>query len=136
MSLGAEDARPKRLFELLLVVAALSETFHLIALYERRAEVDGTLMAVIFTAGLPWVPVLLGLAVTRRRSAIAKWLLSILIAVAAYTAFRIGTARWGELAMLFGALAGALQLTAAIVLLTVGRTWTGARPLRNAPRAT
>ena len=117
-------ARHKRLFELVLVLAAIFESFHLLTLFERRAEVDGTVMAVIFTAGLPWVPVLLGLALTRRRSLIAKWLLLVLIAIAAFTAFKIGTAQGSEPAMLLGAIAGALQLAAALMLLTVGRTWT------------
>lgn len=124
LSCSPIGARHKRLFELALVLAAIFESFHLLALFERRAEVDGTVMAVIFTAGLPWVPVLLGLALTRRRSSIAKWLLLVLIAIAAFTAFKIGAARWSEPAMLLGAIAGALQLAAALMLLTVGRTWT------------
>lgn len=117
---------PKRSFELLLVGAALFESAHLLALFERRAEVDGVPMAVAFTVVLPWLPVLLGLAVTRRGSAIAKWVLVVLIAVAAFTAFRIGPARWSEPAILFGAVAGALQLAAAVVLVTAGRAWTRA----------
>lgn len=113
---------------MMLVLAAILESVHLLALFERRAEVDGIVMAVIFTAGLPWIPVLLGLAVTRRRSLLAKWLLLVLIAIAALTAFRIGTSRWGEFAMVFGALAGALQLMAAALLLTTGRSWTRSTP--------
>ncbi len=55
----------QRRFELVLLAAALFETLHLMGLLGRRAEVDGTPLAIIFTFGVPWIVLLLGSAVTR-----------------------------------------------------------------------
>lgn len=123
---AAESWVTRRRFELLLLIAALLETAHLIGLFHRREEVDGTALAVVFTYGVPWVVLLLGLAVTRAGSSIAKWVLVFLAALALITAVRIGTGRWGEPAILMGALAGILQVIAVALLVFTppGRSWT------------
>ena len=113
-------------FELALLVAALFETAHLIGLYDRRAQVDGTALAIVFTALTPWLTMLLGLAVTRLRSSVAKWILIALVAIALLSAVRIGPGRWDEPAIFLGAIAGALQIVAVAMLFTrTGRGWTG-----------
>lgn len=117
--------KPKRVFEALLLAAALLSLANMIGLFDRRAALDGVVLATVFTFVFPWLPLLLGLAVTRRRSALAKWLLLALIALSLFTAWRMGTARWGEPAIFLGALAGALEVAAGVLLLTVGRSWTG-----------
>ena len=115
-----------RTFELLLLVAALFETAHLVGLFGRRAEVDGTALAITFTFGVPWLVLLLGLGVTRLRSSVAKWVLVALTAIALLSAVRIGTGRWDEPAILAGAVAGLLQVIAVAMLFTpTGRRWTG-----------
>lgn len=116
----------RRHFELLLLAAALFETVHLVGLFVRRAEVDGTVLAIAFTFVVPWLVPLLGLAVTRRGSKVAKWLIVVLVAIALMTAVRIGIAPWvNSLAILAGAVAGLLQLVAVVMLFTpAGRSWT------------
>jgi hypothetical protein len=120
----------RRNFELLLLAAALFEALHLIGLFARRAEVDGLVLAVLFTVGGPLFVLLLGLAVTRLGSSLAKWLLILLVAVALLSAVRIGTAQWLENpALLAGAIAGLCQLAAVSMLFTRGgRSWTGRKP--------
>jgi hypothetical protein len=113
-------------FELALFVAALFETAHLVGLFDRRAQVDGMSLAIVFTALTPWLTVLLGLAVTRLRSSVAKWILIALVAIALLSAVRIGPGRWDEPAIFLGAIAGVLQLAAIAMLFTrTGRSWTG-----------
>lgn len=122
---SSETFPTRRTFEMLLLVAALFETMHLIGLFGRRAEVDGTTLAVLFTFGVPWLVFLLGLAVTRGRSSVAKWSLIVLVAIAVLSAVRIGAVRWNEPAMALGAIAGFLQLVAVICLFTPnGKDWT------------
>lgn len=114
-----------RLFEILLLIAALLETAHLIGLFDRREEVDGTTLAVIFTLGVPWIVLLLGLAVTRIGSSVAKWALVLLTAIALISAVRVGIGRWAEPAILAGAVAGMLQTVSVALLFTpIGRSWT------------
>lgn len=116
----------RRGFEMLLFAAAIFETAHLTGLYERREQVDGVLLAVLFTSLTPWITFLLGLAVTRLRSSVAKWILIVLVAIALLTAVRIGPGRWDEPAIFLGAVAGVLQLMAVVMLFTrAGRSWTG-----------
>ncbi|KQN25429.1 hypothetical protein ASE86_04095 [Sphingomonas sp. Leaf33] len=121
-------ARPlvtERLFELTLLAAALFETAHLLGLFGRRAEVDGTPLAIAFTFGVPWLMPLLGLAITRTGSVTAKWVLVVLGAIALLTAVRVGPGRWNEPAILLGAIAGVLQIAAIAMLFTpAGRRWT------------
>jgi hypothetical protein len=119
---------PKRVFEALLLTAALLSFAQLIGLFGRRAALDGVALAILFTFVLPWLPPLLGLAVTRRRSVVAKWVLLTLTALTLFTAWRIGTARWSDPIILLGAVAGALEAAAAMLLLTLGRSWTRGRP--------
>lgn len=116
----------KRKFELLLLGALLFETLHLIGLFDQRAAVDGTTLAILFTFGVPWIVLLLGLAVTRRGSMIAKWLLAALAIVALFSAIRIGTDDWSRDPAIFaGAIAGICQLAAVLMLFTpAGRIWT------------
>jgi uncharacterized membrane protein len=123
----------RRNFERLLVAAALFETLHLIGLFARRAEVDGTFLALLFTVGGPILVLLLGFAVTRLGSSVAKWLLILLVAVALLSAVRIGTAQWSQdPALLAGAIAGLCQLAAVSMLFTrAGRGWTGRKPSRT-----
>lgn len=52
-------------FERLLAAAALVEMLHLIGLFARRVEVDGTILAILFTLGGPPVVLLPGFGVTR-----------------------------------------------------------------------
>ena len=112
-------------FELMLLLAALFETAHLIGLYDRREQVDGTMLAIAFTLLAPWITFMLGLAVTRLRSSVAKWLLIALVGIAVLTAVRIGPGRWDEPAIFLGAVAGLLQVVAVAMLFTrTGRGWT------------
>ena len=115
-----------RNFEFLLLAAAVFETAHLVGLFERRAEVDGTALAVLFTIGGPLLVLLLGLGVTRLGSSVAKWLLVALVAVALLTAVRIGAEPWmNNPALIAGAMAGLCQLAAVLMLLTpAARSWT------------
>ena len=125
------SAVTRRRFELLLLAAALFETAHLVGLFQRRVEVDGTALAVLFTLGAPWVTFGLGLAITRLRSSAAKWILVVLVAIALLSSVRIGTARWDEPAIFLGAIAGLLQLVAVAMLFTRegrGRSNAAARP--------
>lgn len=126
----------KRNFELLLGAAVLFETIHLIGLFGRRSEVDGTILAIVFTIGAPLVLLLMGLAVTRLGSLIAKWVLIVLVALTLLSAVGTGTAKWLENpALLVGALAGLCEFAAILMLFTsVGRTWTGGKLLDRMPR--
>ncbi|HEX8194210.1 MAG TPA: hypothetical protein VF552_15050 [Allosphingosinicella sp.] len=115
-----------RNFELLLLAAAAFELAHLAGLFERRAEVDGTALAILFTIGGPLLVLLLGLGVTRLGSSLAKWLLVALVAIALLSAVRIGTEPWmNNPALIAGAFAGLCQLAAVLMLLTLSaRSWT------------
>ncbi|HZF96042.1 MAG TPA: hypothetical protein VEZ20_14365 [Allosphingosinicella sp.] len=127
-----------RNFEFLLAAAALFEFAHLVGLFERRAEVDGTALALLFTIGGPLLVLLLGLGVTRLGSSVAKWLLVALVAMALFSAVRIGAEPWANNpALIAGAIAGLCQLAAVLMLFTPpARSWTG-RPQasRAAPAA-
>ncbi|MEG3179180.1 hypothetical protein [Sphingomonas sp. LT1P40] len=124
---GATSFVTKARFELLLAVAALFETLHLIGLFDRRVDVDGKMLAAVFTFGVPWIVLLLGIAVTRAGSKAAKWTLIILILFAVFSAVSIGIERWNEPVILLGAIAGIVQVVAVTMLLTpVGRSWTRA----------
>ncbi len=124
----------RRHFELLLAAGALFEAIHLIGLFGRRAEVDGTMLAILFTVGGPLVVPLLGLAVTRLASSLAKWLLILLVAVALLSALRIGFSQWlDQPALLAGAVAGLCQIVAVAMLFTpAGRRWTSRKAGRPA----
>ena len=124
----------RRNFELLLAAAALFETLHLIGLFDRRAEVDGEALAILFTLGGPLLVLLLGLAVTRLGSSTAKWLFILLVAIALFSAIRIGAGPWlDNPALLAGAVAGLCQLAAVAMLFTAeGRGWTARKPSASA----
>lgn len=114
---------PRR-FEALLLAASLIEIVHLVGLFPRRLQVDGWALALIFTFIVPWIAPGLGLAITRKGSAVAKWLLVGLVAITVISATSIGVARWDEPAILAGAIAGLLQVLAISMLFTkVGRSW-------------
>jgi hypothetical protein len=119
-----------RNFELLLAAAALFETLHLIGLFDRRVEVDGRMLAILFTLGGPLLVLLLGLAVTRLGSSVAKWLFVALGAIALISAIRLGAGPWlDNPALLAGAVAGLCQLAAMLMLFTpAGRDWTRRKP--------
>ena len=123
------DLISKRIFEGLLVIAAVAETTHLIGLFDRRSAVDGLALAVLFTAAIPWVTVLVGLAITRLRSRVAKYGFLLLMALVWFSMVRLGVGEWwGDLFLTLGFLAGVLQTLAALMLLTPpGWNWTRRR---------
>lgn len=119
----------RRAFEGLLIAGAVAEYGHLIGLFEARTAVDGQALALAFTLLGPLVTPLLGLAVTRLGSAVAKWAFLILMAVVWLNMVKLGAdAWWGQWALALGFLAGTLQTLAASMLFTpTGWRWT-ARP--------
>lgn len=122
----------KARFEALLITAALVETAHLAGLFERRAEVDGLALAILFTVAAPWVTVLIGLGITRWGSGVAKYVFLFLMAIVWLNMVKLGLdAWWGKPALMLGFLAGGLQTLAASMLMTSsGWRWT-VGPRRN-----
>lgn len=123
------DLISRRIFEGLLVIAAVAETAHLIGLFDRRSAVDGLALAVLFTAAIPWVTVLVGLAITRLRSRVAKYGFLLLMAPVWFSMVKLGVGEWwGDLFLTLGFLAGVLQTLAVLMLLTPpGWSWTRRR---------
>lgn len=110
----------------MLLAASLIEIVHLMGLFPRRLQADGWALALTFTFIVPWIAPSLGLAITRKGSAVAKWLLVGLVALTVISATSIGVGRWDEPAILVGAIAGLLQVLAISMLFTkVGRSWIG-----------
>lgn len=116
----------KRGFECLLVLGAVAETLHLIGLFDRRAEVDGIALAIAFTVVTPSVVPMMGLAITRLKSAVAKWVLLLLISVVWLNMVKLGLGEWwGNPWLTLGFVAGVAQTLAALMLLTpTGWRWT------------
>lgn len=116
----------RRVFEGLLVFGAAAETVHLVGLFDRRTDVDGTGLALAFTAVVPWITPLIGLAVTRLRVAAAKWALLLLMSVVWFNMVKLGVAEWwGDPWLTLGFTAGLAQTLAAAMLLTpVAWRWT------------
>ncbi|WP_296166884.1 hypothetical protein [uncultured Brevundimonas sp.] len=109
----------KRGFEGLLVLGAAAETLHLIGLFDRRAEVDGVALAVVFTVVTPWVVPMMGLAITRLKSAVAKWVFLLLMSVVWLNMVKLGLGEWwGNPWLTLGFVAGVAQTLAAFMLLT------------------
>lgn len=116
----------RRAFESLLVLGAAAETLHLVGLFDRRTDVDGTGLALAFTAVVPWITPLIGLAVTRLRMAAAKWAFLLLMTVVWFNMAKLGVSEWwGDPWLTLGFTAGVAQTLAAAMLLTpTGWRWT------------
>lgn len=123
------DLISKRGFEGLLIAAAVAETTHLIGLFDRRSEMDGVGLALIFTVLVPWATVAMGLAITRLSNAAAKYVFLLLMGLVWFSMVRLGvSAWWGDLFLTLGFVAGILQTLAALMLLAPeGWRWTRSR---------
>lgn len=116
----------KRVFEAVLIFAALAETSHLIGLFDRRTEMDGLALAIAFTVVSPALTLALGFSITRLRSVSAKWGFLFLMSLVWMTMIKLGASTWwGDLWLTLGFLAGTAQTLAALMLLTPkGWAWT------------
>lgn len=123
----------RRRFESLCIAAAVIETIFLGLIFGRRLTVDGIWLAILFTFAFPWVPLALGLAVTRRRSRAAALLFLLLVGVAWVAGIGAGTSAWWDDPVLFvGALATLVQTVAALMLVSPeGWQWTATSSTAN-----
>ncbi|MFN7028770.1 MAG: hypothetical protein ACK4PC_05325 [Sphingopyxis sp.] len=123
----------RRRFEALCIAGAVIETIFLGLIFDRRLAVDGIWLAILFTFVFPWVPCLLGFAVTRRRSRAAALLFLLLVGLAWVAGIRAGTSTWWDDPVLFvGALATLVQTIAALMLVSpAGWRWTATSSTAN-----